>query len=78
MLETEINKRVNGFIPESPKLYLVKLLTDNKYKSLTSLHKYLNLKKPFSKFLTTTNDLHKNFILTFIPFNLNGNLIFKV
>ena len=59
MLETEINTQVNGFIPESPKLYLVKLLTDNKYKNLISLHKYLNLKKPFSKFLTTTNDLHK-------------------
>ena len=60
----ETNTLANGFIPESLKLYSTKLKTDNKYKNLISLHKYLNLKEKFSQSLTMTNDLHKNFILT--------------
>lgn len=73
----ETNTLANGFIQESLKLYSTKLKTDKKYKSLTSLHKYLNLKEKFSQFLTMINDLRKNFILTFISFNLYGNPILK-
>jgi len=77
MSEMETNTLANGFIQESLKLYLTKLKTDKKYKSLTSLHKYLNLKDKFSQSPTMTNDLRKNFILTFISFNLYGNTILK-